>query len=91
MKRPTKAQKEAAEKAALLQRLQDIYSGASGGVVQVDDEVYAETIRKVMVVVKDLWVGAEESEQYLVAHWNVDEYGTVEKAAEFLYGYGVRA
>jgi hypothetical protein len=91
MKRQTKAQKEAAEKAALLQRLNDIYSGASGGVVQADDEVYAETIRKVMVVVKDLWVGDEEDRQFLIAHWNVDEYGTVEKAAEFLHGHGVRA
>jgi hypothetical protein len=91
MKRPTKAQKEAAEKAALLQRVLDIYAGATGDTVQPEDYVYADTLQKVMGAVNAIFVGDNEDMKHVVGYWNVDEFGTPSKAADFLYRMGVRA
>lgn len=85
-KRKTEAQK----KAALLQRVLDIYAGAEGGILIEDEMASVAVIRKVMGVVAAKWV-TDDAHKFLVGHWNVDEYETPAKAADFLYRNGVRA
>lgn len=90
-KRRTKAQKEEAQKAALLQRVMDIYAGANGCPIDSEEPVFPSTVHKVMSIVNTLWVEDNKDREYLVKHWNVDEYETPQKCMELLFSYGVRA
>jgi hypothetical protein len=89
MKRPTKAQKEAAEKAALLQRLQDIYSGAMGQQWGEDDFATAEILSRVLPVI----CGAFDLEEnkWILGHHALGYYNDPHSAMERLYAEGVRA
>jgi hypothetical protein len=91
MKRMTKAQKEAAQKAALLQRVMDIYTAAMGDIPRADDcYVCPEHLCRIMCAIKAIWV-TDESDDYLIGCWNVDEYESPEKLTDFLHRNGVRA
>lgn len=89
MKRQTKAQKEAAQKAALLQRLQDIYGGALGMEWGEDQFATAETLSRVMPVIRETFSIAADS--WMVGHHALHYYGNPQTAAEMLYDNGVRA
>jgi hypothetical protein len=90
MKRKTKAQREAAQIAALQQRLIDIYSGAQGNLWSEDDFATAEVLSRVLPVVeKEL--GPQQEHQHSFGIWNLDHFDNPEKAAEFLFGNGYRA
>ena len=89
-KRKTKAQKEAEEKAALRQRLTDIYSGALG--YKWDDccyEISGKMLMDVIRVCRDVF-GYDDNVWLFEVH-NLDKYDTVEQLAEFYYKNGVRA
>ena len=91
-KRKTKAQKEAEEKAALKQRLTDIYSGALGQKWDDDDEGFiadAELLCRVVQACRDVFVN-DHNKQLFEVH-NLDEYATVENLTGFYYAYGLRA
>lgn len=49
MKRMTKAQKDEAQRAALLQRVMDIYAGANSGWVRGEEWATAQVIERVML------------------------------------------
>lgn len=95
MKRLTKAQKEAQEKAALQRRVLDICI-ASGAAWDMNETLVGPVeLCKVMCTVRHLWAGDINDEnnelRYILSHWNVNEYETPEKLTEFLYRMGVRA
>jgi len=87
--RKTKSQKEAAQKAALLQRLRDIYSGALGQEWSNEDFATAEVLSRVLPAVRTSF-GIEDNSSTL-SHYCLHHYDTPETAAEFLYDQGVRA
>jgi hypothetical protein len=90
MKRMTKAQKEAAQKAALLQRLQDIYAGANSGWVSGEEWATAEVIERVMVAVRSTFLD-DKTDDFRIGCHVVGKYDTPEDAALFLYEHEVRA
>jgi hypothetical protein len=84
-----KRKTEAEKKAALLQRVLDIYCGAAGGIVDPGESQLSEVISRVMNVVRLRW--AVSDLDFMVKCFNVDQYDNPEKAADFLYRNGVRA
>ena len=89
MKRKTKPQHEAEQKAALLQRVRDIYSGAAGMEWDSDESwPGANELSRIVPAVRGLFV--TDDYEFLVAPSNLGEYDTPEKLAEFLFRYGVR-
>ena len=90
-KRKTKVQKEAEEKAALKQRLTDIYSGALGD--KWDDDglliAYGELLCKVVMACRSIF--ETEDNKYLFEIHNLDKYETAGQLTEFYYRNGVRA
>jgi hypothetical protein len=89
MKRPTKAQREERQKAALLQRLNDIYSGAMGQQWSEDDFATAEILSRVLPVVREAF-GIDEK-RWVLGHSALHYYDKPDTAAEMLYCEGVRA
>jgi hypothetical protein len=89
MKRQSKAQKEAVEKAKLLQRVMDVYSGAMGGAWDTDQFATAEILSRVIPTLRELF--NEQWKDLLHSPRCLRYYDTAETAAEFLYVQGVRA
>ena len=89
MKRQTKAQKEAAEKAALLQRLEDIYSGAMGLQWGEDDFATAEILARALPVIREVF--SIERDSWMLGLHALQYYDKPETAATMLYDNGVRA
>lgn len=89
MKRKTKVQKEAAEKAALLQRLRDIYSGAQGQEWSEDDFATAEILSRVLPVIRETF--ALDEKLWILGHHTLTYFDRPESAVERLYAEGVRA
>jgi hypothetical protein len=90
MKRMTKAQKEAAQKAALLQRVTDVYSGATGG-EWLHDECFIDAAQlcRVMTCLRDLFTSTDR--EWMFGIHVLDKFLSAESATEFLYREGVRA
>ena len=89
-KRKTKAQKEAEEKAALRQRLTDIYSGAYG-YPWVDGESYIRSGPLSRIIPACVGLLNDDHDIYQMVDHNISEYESVEKLTEFYYRLGVRA
>lgn len=92
-KRKTKAQREAEQKAALYQRIHDVYSGAVGA--QWDsrdggDFADAETLTNVMWALRCIFADQSEHEFYWDIH-HIKYFDNPEKAADFLFDAGFRA
>lgn len=97
MKRKTKEQRDAEAKAALRQRLDDIFLGATG---DVWDESNGEPLPTqfmafVQAVKKVFCIPATKEDphsgnEYLWSLWNLDNYRTPEAAAEYLFDNNVR-
>ena len=87
-KRLTKEQREEAAKNALLQRVQDIYSGACGRLWDSEDSVTATELSTIVPAIRAVF-GIDEN-LFLVRPWNLDKYETPWTAAEFLFKYGIR-
>ena len=89
MKRKTKAQREQAQKSALLIRIADIYSGAQGSAWGDDDFASAEILGQVIPVLKDLF--GTDTNQYLFSPHCLRYFDSAASATDHLFGSGVRA
>jgi hypothetical protein len=92
MKRKTKSQREAEQKAALLQRITDVYSGALGDLW--DDEnnwASAEQLSKVIPALQKMFGSQREDNGWC---WNmrcIEYFDTPTSACDHLYENGFRA
>lgn len=91
MKRKTKAQRIAAQKKALYQRVYDIACGACGRVLDNDDDNWltSEELARFIPVLQQNF-GADDM-TFLWSLHNLGHFETPTTAADFLYEYGVRA
>lgn len=90
MRRQTKAKKEAAQKAALLRRVSDVYSGAIGYAWDSNENfAVADTLCRVLPALQTLF--SKQWKDYMHATGNLNNYDTADSATEFLYSHGVRA
>jgi len=89
-KRQTKAQKEAIEKAKLLQRVTDVYSGAMGAEWSEDEWATAEILANAIHALKGVFGKQVEWGHMWECHC-IGYYDTPAKATEFLFGVGIRA
>lgn len=92
-----KQTKEAAEKAKLLQRVSDIYSGACSRNMYAS-EYYADAkeLIRILSSVYDIFIRDYDDEimerrKHLVTFWYIDRYATPETATDFLFDNGIRA
>jgi len=89
-KRLTKKQAEDKAKAALLQRVEDVYSGACGYMFDPSDEfASAETLSLVMPVLKEMF--GTDANDYLWSLRNLGDFESPETATDVLFRNGVRA
>jgi len=90
MKRKTKSEKEAEEKAALRQRIADVYAGACGEPADTDDFFLTlEAGSRAITALKKLF--GQEGREYMWESHCLDRFETIDLATEFLYQTGVRA
>jgi len=90
MKRETKQQREDRLRAALLQRLTDIYAGAQGCIWGDDDFANAEVLSRAARVIKDIFAEQKEYSWY----WeigNIHYFDNPQAACDFLFEQGFRA
>ena len=90
MKRLTKSQREAKQRAALSQRVHDLYAGAWGRPVTEDDFCTAEDLSRVLPALKGAMT-VTEPQDYVWCDHNLGEFNDPKTATEFLYRAGVRA
>jgi hypothetical protein len=88
-KRKSKQSREADQKAALLQRVTDIYSGAQGQEWSEDDFATAEILSRVLPVIRKTF--ALDEKIWILGHHALVYFDRPETAAERLYAEGVRA
>jgi ribosomal protein S12 methylthiotransferase accessory factor YcaO len=91
MKRLTKQQKEDQQRAALLQRVTDVYSGAVGAVWADEDWATAQVLSRVIPALEGMFIDPAANKSFLFRAHNIDRFDTPEAATNFLFEYGVRA
>jgi len=84
-----KRKTEAEKKAALLQRVTDVYSGAMDGVWRDDDFASAEILSRVIPVISS-WAPSENQSVVRSPHC-LHYFDRPEMVIDFLYRNGVRA
>lgn len=85
-----KQKKEAAEKAALLQRITDVYSGAQGSAWDTNDDfATAQILENAVHALEGIFGG--DSWEYVWMNHCLSHYDTPQSACSFLYEHGVRA
>ncbi len=96
-RRKTKAQREQEERAALRQRVDDLFAGATGEYWDEECEPWPEDF---MSFVRALHLAffvrpdedsGEHGNEYLWGLFNLEKYRNPEAAADFLYEHDVRA
>jgi len=90
VKRKTRVQREAERKAALLQRVTDIYAGAGGRVWDADDFATAADLSRIIPVLQAVFSPQLEAKYPWLSHY-LDNFNDPRSAADFLYGEGFRA
>lgn len=93
IKRKTKAQREAEQKAALLRRVHDVYCGAIGAQwdsVENGDFATAEQLSQIMWALKCLF-GAQLEHDYFWNIHHIKHFDNPESATDFLFDAGFRA
>ena len=91
MKRKTKQQREQEQRAALLRRLTDIYSGALGEEWTEDQFATAEILGRAVPVIRDLIGAQQEDRKWYWEANNMGHFDNPETATEFLFRNGFRA
>jgi hypothetical protein len=95
-KRKTKEQRDAEAKAALRQRLDDIFLGATGDVWDESGEPWPEQFMAFVRAVNRVFCVPASADdphsgnEYLWGLWNLENYRTPETAAEYLFENNVR-
>lgn len=89
MKRLSKQQKEDQQRAALLRRVTDVYSGAMGGEWDQDQFATAEILSRVIPALKELF--SSQWHEYLTNPHGLHHFDNAKSAAERLFNEGIRA
>lgn len=90
MIRKTKAQRAAEQRAALLQRITDIYSGAQGQCWGDDFVAGTDELSRIMPALEDVF-GEQVDHSYLWLLSNLNHYNSPQDATDFLFAAGIRA
>lgn len=92
-KRKTKAQREAEQKAALLQRITDVYSGAVGDAWDSEAGNFADAavLSSVMPAMRKIFGEQNTENEWMWSLHNLDHYEHPESATDFLFRAGIRA
>lgn len=96
-KRLTKAQREATEKAALMQRVRDVLIGAGEWPGDEGEAIYAKGAGALLtwlaehLEVASMEEAAAHRKSHLFGWWNLDEMKSAAEVVEFWYRHGVRA
>lgn len=90
-KRQTKEQREAVQKAELLRRVTDVYSGAIGKAWERDDFATAENLSKVIPALKDLFGEQDPLRGYVWELHCLNYFDNPRTATEHLFSSGFRA
>lgn len=96
-KRKTKQQREAEQKAALRQRLDDLFVASTGDLYDGESEPWPESFIDFVGSIRQVFqirrVEAEgiEGNEHLWLFWNLKHYRNPEAATEYLYQEGIRA
>ena len=95
-KRMTKAQRETAEKAALLQRVKDVLIGAGEWTGEHDPLLASGAGALLTWLAERLEVtgmkeAAEHEHAHLFGWWALEQFKSAEELVDFWYRYGVRA
>lgn len=91
MKRKTKEQREAEQRAALLQRITDVYSGAVGQVWAVDDWANAEILSTVIPALQGMFGKQVNGTDYAFQNHCLKYFDTPQSACDHLFDLGFRA
>ncbi len=98
-KRETKAKREARQRAELLQRIEDIYAGATGAAsVDFHPEDFWLTLEDAPRVIAAIRAtfgestddGGKPTNDHLFAAHNINQYEQPQRLADFLFDNGVR-
>lgn len=90
-KRKTKAQREAEQKAALYQRVHDVYCGAMGQAWDADDFATAEIMASVVPALRSIFKDQDASADYLWDGYCLKYFDNPKTAATHLFEAGIRA
>ena len=93
MKRESKSTREARELDQLKLQFRLIYSAAEGGYIDEPDDYFvsAETLSNAIPVIRDIWMlDNEVKTNHCTRPHMLDYWGHPDKAAEWLFGLGVR-
>lgn len=89
MKRLTKQQKEDQQRAALLRRVTDVYSGAMGAIWTEDEFATAEILSRVLPALKELF--DPQWQDYMHSPHGLSRFDNAKSATDWLFQEGVRA
>jgi len=84
-----KAKREAQARAALLQRVTDVYSGAMGGEWDANQFATAEILSRALPTLREIF--NKQWRDLLHSPHCLSHYDTAATASAFLYDHGVRA
>lgn len=90
MKRKTRSQREAEQRAALRQRITDVYSGALGTEWDEDQFATAEILSNVIPVLKEIFGDQVSGQEYLWAPHCLRYFDTAQSATDHLFSHGVK-
>lgn len=86
-----KESREQAERSALLQRIEDIWTGANGGCPPSGDDFANASLLATFVVGCQRTFDPKKQERWAWEIHNLNHYDTPQSTADFLYERGVRA
>lgn len=89
MKRLTKQQKEDQQRAALLRRVTDVYSGAIGQEWSEDEFATAEILSRVIPALRELF--SKQWKDYMNSPHSLHHFDNARMAADWLFQEGIRA
>jgi hypothetical protein len=89
VKRLSKQQREGQQRAALLRRVTDVYSGAMGGEWDSDQFATAEILSRVIPALKELF--SDQWHEYLCSPHMLHYFDTAKNATDRLFYEGIRA
>lgn len=94
-KRQTKAEREAAQKAALKQRIADIAAGVNYGPLDENDDIMcAEPLAQFVIALRATFALELDSSERNTYPWNINclpYFSSVKSTTEFLWERGFRA
>lgn len=86
-----KQQKEQKEKAALLQRVRDIYSGSYGREWLGEDFATAAQLSLIIPALNSIFGNQIQDTTFIWNPHNIERFDNPESATDFLFKYGFRA